>query len=106
MIKHDQRIEPGLQEISLCPILLSLGIELISDLQECCKLRQSRSGGMADALDSKSSNRKVVGVQVPAPVLKTIVFHYAATGNGSALTMQTSDNQIALYCPLSSRRIR
>ena len=29
---------------------------------------KSRSGGMADALDSKSSNRKVVGVQVPAPV--------------------------------------
>ena len=36
---------------------------------------------MADALDSKSSNRKVVGVQVPAPVFwlefaeKRRVFH-------------------------------
>ena len=30
---------------------------------------QSRSGGMADALDSKSSTRKGVWVQVPPPVL-------------------------------------
>ncbi len=77
MIKHDQRTEPGLQEITLWPILPHLGIGVISDLQEYRKLRQSRSGGMADALDSKSSNRKVVGVQVPAPVLKTIVFRWA-----------------------------
>jgi hypothetical protein len=32
-----------------------------------------RSGGMADALDSKSSNRKIVWVQVPPPVLFTRV---------------------------------
>ena len=30
----------------------------------------SRSGGMADALDSKSSHLKVVRVQLPPPVLQ------------------------------------
>jgi hypothetical protein len=30
---------------------------------------KGRSGGMADALDSKSSDRKIVWVQVPPPVL-------------------------------------
>ena len=32
-------------------------------------ISSSRSGGMADALDSKSSDRKIVWVQVPPPVL-------------------------------------
>jgi hypothetical protein len=33
------------------------------------RANESRSGGMADALDSKSSDRKVVWVQVPPSVL-------------------------------------